>query len=160
MVLLMYRDLTFRQCFFSRDTRKLIDKWMLNTSSSSVMPTFPTATFKHKTFFIWNLMVDLRSRTLSSILSLWVRRAGNLPALLRPGPSRRGICLMRDSEARKASYFLANFLTSFLFLLSFLRSSALIEGMPLALASSQCCWSPNTHTLNLGLGTCFSLTPM
>ena len=36
----------------------------------------------------------------------------------RPGPRRRGICLMRASEARKASYFLASFLTSFLFLLS------------------------------------------
>lgn len=38
--------------------------------------------------------------------------------LERPGPSKRGICLMRVSEARKASYFLASFLTSFLFLLS------------------------------------------
>ena len=38
--------------------------------------------------------------------------------LERPGPSRRGICLMRASEARKASYFFASFLTSFLFLLS------------------------------------------
>lgn len=36
----------------------------------------------------------------------------------RPGPSKRGICLMRASEARKASYFLASFFTSFLFLLS------------------------------------------
>merc|ERR1711974_191000 len=81
----MERDLTFCQCFFRRDTRKLIDKWMLNTNSSSVMPTLPTATFKHKTFFIWNLMVDLRSMTLASMLSLWVRRAGNLPALLLLG---------------------------------------------------------------------------
>ena len=38
--------------------------------------------------------------------------------LERPGPSKRGICLMRASEDRKASYFLASFLTSFLFLLS------------------------------------------
>lgn len=27
---------------------------------------------------------------------------GNFPALLRPGPSRRGICLITASEARKA----------------------------------------------------------
>jgi hypothetical protein len=48
---------------------------------------------------------------------------GNFPALESPGPRRRGICLMRASEARKASYFLASFLTSFLFLLSFFKSS-------------------------------------
>jgi len=48
---------------------------------------------------------------------------GNFPALESPGPRRRGICLIKASEARKASYFLASFLTSFLFLLSFLRSS-------------------------------------
>merc|ERR1712158_61274 len=158
MVDLMQRDLTFCQCFLRRETRKLMDKWMLNTNSSSLMATLPTATFKHRTFFIWNLMVDLRSMTFASMLSLWVRRAGNLPALLSPGPNRRGICLIKDSEARKASYFLASFLTSFLFLLSFLRSSALMQGRPLDLASSQCCWSPRMHTVNLGRGTCFSLT--
>ena len=38
--------------------------------------------------------------------------------LERPGPNRRGICLIKASEAKKASYFLASFLTSFLFLLS------------------------------------------
>ena len=32
----------------------------------------------------------------------------HLPALDRPGPSRRGICLIKASEARKASYFLAS----------------------------------------------------
>ena len=30
-------------------------------------------------------------------------------------------------------------------------------GMLAALASSQCCWSPRTHTENLGLGRLFSL---
>lgn len=46
---------------------------------------------------------------------------GNLPALLRPGPRIRGICLIRDSEARKASYFLAARGTeqTFCFFLSF-----------------------------------------
>lgn len=52
-------------------------------------------------------MVALTSSTLAVIDSLWVRGAGNLPALLRPGPRRRGICLMRASLAKKASYFLA-----------------------------------------------------
>uniref|UniRef100_A0A6B0U2D0 Putative secreted protein n=1 Tax=Ixodes ricinus TaxID=34613 RepID=A0A6B0U2D0_IXORI len=58
----------------------------------------------------------------------------------------------------KASYFLASFLTSFLFLLSFLRASVSMHGRLLALASSQCCWSPKTHTWNFGRGMCFSLT--
>uniref|UniRef100_A0A6B0URS7 Putative secreted protein n=1 Tax=Ixodes ricinus TaxID=34613 RepID=A0A6B0URS7_IXORI len=57
----------------------------------------------------------------------------------------------------KASYFLASFLTSFLFLLSFLRASVSMHGRLLALASSQCCWSPKTHTWNFGRGMCFSL---
>lgn len=52
-------------------------------------------------------MVDLTSSTLVVRFSLWVSREGNFPALFSPGPRIRGICLMRDSEARKASYFLA-----------------------------------------------------
>ncbi len=121
---------------------------------------------------------------------------GNLPALLRPGPSRRGICLMTASEARKAWYdwaarrsgaggrarragakvvrgrgperacaalavwqrdagkgsvfffffFLPSFLTSFLFLLSFLRSSTVRDSTWMAAACSQCLTSPSTHT--------------
>jgi len=38
--------------------------------------------------------------------------------LERPGPRRRGICLMSASEAKNASYFFASFLTNFLFLFS------------------------------------------
>lgn len=60
-----------------------------------------------QTFFIWNLMVALISSTLSVNFSEWVHMVGNLPALLRPGPTRRGICLIRASEAMKASYFFA-----------------------------------------------------
>jgi len=39
-----------------------------------------------------------------------------------------------------------SFLTSFLFLFSFFKSSTVIASMPRALASSQCLWSPRTHT--------------
>ncbi|CAG2058298.1 unnamed protein product [Timema podura] len=40
--------------------------------------------------------------------SFWIHhKPGNLPALLRPGPRRRGICLISASLARNASYFLA-----------------------------------------------------
>ena len=65
------------------------------------------ATAKHSTFFIWNLLVDFTSSTLATMFSLWVSKERNLPALFRPGPRIRGICLIRDSEAKKASYFLA-----------------------------------------------------
>lgn len=125
----MLIDLTFCQYFLSRDTRKLIDKWTFWAKSSDDMLTCPTATQRHKTwqqkikyqqnihillivvklltFFIWNLIVALTSSTFIIMDSEWVRGAGNLPALFRPGPRRRGICLMRASLARKASYFLA-----------------------------------------------------
>ena len=52
-------------------------------------------------------MVAFSSSTLTASVSEWVTMVGNLPALLSPGPRRRGICLMRLSEARKASYRLA-----------------------------------------------------
>ena len=52
-------------------------------------------------------MLDAGRHTLSSSLSLWDTSVGNLPALFRPGPRRRGICLITASEARKAAYFLA-----------------------------------------------------
>lgn len=53
-----------------------------------------------------------------------------LPALLRPGPKRRGISLITDSDAKKAWYFLASFFTSFLFLLSFFSPSTSIYSNP------------------------------
>src|ERR1700712_2595968 len=65
----------------------------------------------------------------------------NLP-LDRPGPKRRGICLMRVSEAIKASYLRASFLMSFLFLLSFFKSSADMASTPPCFARSISCWSP------------------
>lgn len=102
-------------------------------------------------------MVALVSSTLPFIDSAWEMGVGNLPALLRPGPSILGICLIKESDARKASYFLASFLTNFLFLFNFLRASASIQGIWLARASSMCCWSPKMQTLNLGRGMYFSL---
>jgi hypothetical protein len=59
----------------------------------------------------------LTSLTLLLRSSPWETGVGNLPALERPGPKRRGICLIRESEAMKASYLRASFLISFLFLL-------------------------------------------
>ena len=60
----------------------------------------------------------------------------------RPGPKRRGICLMRVSEATKASYLRASFLINFLFLLSFFKSSEDMASTPPCLARSISCWSP------------------
>ena len=45
--------------------------------------------------------------TLVSRLSFGPMRVGNLPALFKPGPSSRGICLMTESDAKKAEYFFA-----------------------------------------------------
>src|SRR5271154_1502552 len=115
---------------------------MFEISSSSVMSTLPTATPRHSTFFSWNLIVLLTSVTLALRSSAWEMGVGNLPALERPGPRRRGICLMSVSEATKASYLRASFLISFLFLLSFFRSSADMASKPWCLARSMSCWSP------------------
>ena len=57
----MYKALMFCQFFLSNDTRKLTAKWMLYTSSSSVIFKWPTATARHSTFFIWNLIVPFTS---------------------------------------------------------------------------------------------------
>ena len=53
---------------------------MFEMSSSSVIPTFPTATPKHSTFFNWNLIVDLTSVILEAKSSLCEMGVGNLPA--------------------------------------------------------------------------------
>ena len=60
----------------------------------------------------------------------------------RPGPKRRGICLIKVSEATKASYLRASFLMSFLFLFNFFKSSELMASTPPCLARSISCWSP------------------
>jgi hypothetical protein len=46
------------------------------------------------------------------------------------------------SEATKASYLRASFLMSFLFLLSFFKSSTEADSKPKCLARSRSCWSP------------------
>ena len=53
---------------------------MLPMSSSSLMPTLPTATPMHNTFFNWNLIVDLTSVNLEFKSSECEMGAGNLPA--------------------------------------------------------------------------------
>lgn len=93
----------------------------------------------------------------------------------RPGPRRRGICLIRASEARNASsspcqrrryalchgnhlHFRASFFINFLFLLSFFRSSADMASMPWCFDRSISCWSPRTQMLMPGRGTAGSRT--
>eukprot|EP00001_Collodictyon_triciliatum_P004279 00830_3 len=149
---LMWRERMFCQFFLRRETRKLTVIWTLVKISCSVRLTFPTATPMQSTFLSWSLTVERTSLILSSMLSPAPRRAGNLPALLRPGPRIRGICLRTASEAMKASYLAASFLMSFLFLLSFLRSSTLMLGIPCLVASSLWAASPRTQTERRGRG--------
>jgi hypothetical protein len=74
-------------------------------------------------------------------------QTGDIP-LERPGPKRRGICLIKVSEATKASYLRASFLMSFLFLFSFFKSSELMASTPPCLARSISCWSPRMLSHN------------
>lgn len=74
-----------------------MESMMLPISSSSVIPTLPTATplnivsslpddatagitHMHRTFFSWNLMVDLTSVNLAARSSACETGVGNLPA--------------------------------------------------------------------------------
>jgi len=148
----------FCQPFLRRETKKLIDWMTLVAISLSVNSMWPTATARHKTFLSWNLTVDLTSLILVAISSAWVRRVGNLPTLLRPGPKSFGTCLRMDSEARKASYFLESFLIPFLFFGPiFFKASMSMNSAPILVASSQWAWSAKTQTVNFGLVTVESL---
>ena len=154
MVLLMYKALMFWQFLWATTSGSLqLSACCTQThhlsSSHGQQPLSDTAPSSSGTWS-WT------SSILATMFSLWVSKEGNLSVLFRPGPRIHGICLIRDSEAKKA-YFLANFLTSFLVLLSFFSTSVSVWGISTALASSQCCWYPKTHTENLGWGVDLSL---
>ena len=84
-----------------------------------------------------------KSPTLAFVQICGMPKQRNIP-FERPGPKRRGICLIKVSEATKASYLRASFLISFLFLLSFFKSSEDMASTPACLARSISCWSPRT----------------
>merc|ERR1719356_338167 len=130
MVLLIVKRLILFQFFLSKDTKKLIAIKVFCLSSSGDMLTLPTATPMQRTFFNWNFTWLRISVTLVSKASECWTIVGNLPALFKPGPSNLGICGTSTWEAKKASKDWANFFTSFLFLLSFFKSSTLLNGMP------------------------------
>jgi len=65
---------------------------------------------------------------------------------------RRGIFLISESEARKASYCCAICLSGFFCLPIFFRSSSVRNGMFKALHSASCLASASMHTLYLGRG--------
>ena len=95
-----------------REERKTKREWEWNSvREQQNSHTQDHVGIRFLTFFIWNRMVALTSSIFCNMLSLWVRREGNFPALLRPGPSSLGICLIKLSDARKASYRLATLLT-------------------------------------------------
>ena len=65
--------IVLRMIYLLNPTRKFNERRLLFlvfylklTSSSSVMVTLPTATERHRTFFIWNLIVAFRSFTYST----------------------------------------------------------------------------------------------
>merc|ERR1712157_267356 len=152
MVDLIYICPMFCHCFFNKEARKLAASCVLTMICCFSISTLPIATFKHMTFFIWNLIVERTSSIFSCMSSDEERSVGNFPALVRPGPRRRGICLIMLSDARKKSYFLASFLTSFLFLLSFFKSSTDMWATPIRSACSQCAALPSMQHLRLGRG--------
>ena len=77
--------------------------------------------------------------------------------LASPGPSTLGSCLMSASEAKNVSYCLVSFLTSFLFLWSFFKSSRDLCSRSICFARSMSAASAKMQTDMRGRGTCGSL---
>merc|ERR1712159_406657 len=147
MVLLIYKRLTCCQFLGSRDTMKLMAIMMLVTFSSTVRLTEPMATPMQVVFldFSWNLTEALMLFTLLIMDSEFTMTEGNLPALFRPGPNKRGILRIRVLEAMKALWEAASCLTSFLFLFSLVRSATPMQGTLAARAESQSLSVPITQ---------------
>jgi len=79
----------------------------------------PMTTPRQSDFFNSNLTVAFILSIFSDILSDFNKRVGNFPALFKPGPNIRGIVFINDSDARKKSYFFANFLMIFFWFIEF-----------------------------------------
>lgn len=100
----------------------------------------------------WCFASDVNSVFLRFLIGDGMRKAA-VPAVSTERPclrffSRR-TCLMRESDARKASYFLANFLIKFLFLLNFFRSSTDMRSKPICSACGASRDVKNEHSDNL-----------
>jgi len=96
--------LTCCQFLDNKETKKLTDKVTLAKISSFFIPTLATATPKHKAFldFNWNLIDAFCCSHFSKISSFGFNKLGNLPALFKPGPTKRGIKRIKEAEAKKA----------------------------------------------------------
>merc|ERR1711976_22075 len=88
---------------------------MFFTLWSTESVTFPTGTPRHVVFllFSWNFTDAFMLSTLACRDSLPEMTVGNLPALFRPGPSKRGILRINVEDARKAWCSAASFFTNF-----------------------------------------------
>merc|ERR1711879_921812 len=142
----------FCQFFLSRETRKLMDMVMLEYSSSGVMFTWPTHVDRHRTFFIWNLMVERTSSTLPSMASLWPMGDGNLPALARPGPRITGDQLDQRLRCKEGIVTLSQFLDKLLVLVELLEVVLVHAGQVVGLGLVAVNLVTQDAHLHLGLG--------
>lgn len=126
----------------SKSISTLRNSWQIN---SHQLPEIVKERYQ-----LWGLSLILHC-TKSSILPSLSTSTSYIP-LDKPGPRRRGTCLIKKWEARKASYLQESFLISIFVLLSFLRSSLDMASMPRRLERSMSCSSPKTHKLMRGRG--------
>merc|ERR1719329_1265544 len=82
---------------------------------------------------------------------------GNLPALFKPGPSKRGICGMRTCDARKPSYFWASFFHELLVFVQFLQVLHALEFSTATLCLLAMHSISENDTFMRGRGMCGSL---
>lgn len=87
----------------SFDTRPRPQPLVPPEHASTPPPPHPTSGVDIPTFFIWNLIVARTVSTLLWRLSPALTRVGNLPALVRPGPSRRGIWEKQNKNCLRIS---------------------------------------------------------
>ena len=90
------------------DTRKLIEIKVFCKISEIFISQFPINTPKHNDFFNSNFIVAFILLILSKILSEANKRVGNFPALFNPGPSIRGMSLIKEHKGRFEPYLVRN----------------------------------------------------
>jgi len=153
IVALICNVLIFCHPFFNKETKKLTDILIFCLNSSSVIANVPTAVPIQRTFFNWNLTVDLISFTFSSTFSFSPRASGNLLILFKIFPNNFGICFINESLANKVWNGLAHFFTNFLSLLNFFNPSTSMQSILAFWACSQWAAVPIIAIFFFGAGT-------
>jgi len=103
----MYNRFTCCQPFGNNVTTKFTAIVMLAPTSLGDIARLAIGTPKQSDFLLFNanLTDAFTASHFSVMFSLAPNTVGNLPALFKPGPTRRGILRISEADAIKAPYF-------------------------------------------------------